>query len=67
MNIFVNLNNLNIFDAEFISFFYKTLPTNLSLLAFFLAFIFYNFKTNLLYHLKISFFGKKVYYFLNRK
>jgi hypothetical protein len=28
--IFVNMQNVNIFDAEFVSLFYKTLPVNLS-------------------------------------
>jgi hypothetical protein len=34
--IFVNMQNVNIFDAEFVSLFYKTLPVNLSLFGFFL-------------------------------
>jgi NADH-ubiquinone oxidoreductase chain 5 len=66
-SIFVNSNNFNVFDAEFIGTFYKTLPVNLSLLGFFLALFLYTFKANLLFKIKISFIGKKVYNFLNRK
>jgi NADH-ubiquinone oxidoreductase chain 5 len=65
--IFVNLNNFNVFDAEFISTFYKTLPVNLSLLGFFSALFLYTFQSNLLFKIKTSFFGKKIYNFLNRK
>jgi NADH-ubiquinone oxidoreductase chain 5 len=67
VSIFVNPDNLNIFDAEFIPVFYKTLPVNLSLFGFLSAFMLYNFKLKILYNLKISFYGKKIYYFLNRK
>lgn len=65
--IFVNLNNFNVFDAEFISTFYKTLPVNLSLLGFFSALFLYTFKANFLFNIKTSVFGKKLYNFLNRK
>jgi NADH-ubiquinone oxidoreductase chain 5 len=65
--VFVNLNNFNVFDAEFLNTFYKTLPVNLSLLGFFLALILYTFHTKLLFSIKISFFGKKFYNFLNKK
>jgi NADH-ubiquinone oxidoreductase chain 5 len=65
--IFVNMQNVNIFDAEFVSLFYKTLPVNLSLFGFFSAFVLYNFRSNLLFLIKTSTFGKKLYNFLNRK
>ena len=65
--ITVNPQNLNIFDAEFIPLFYKTLPVNLSFLGFFSAFIVYNFYSKSLYYYKISLLGKKMYNFLNRK
>jgi NADH-ubiquinone oxidoreductase chain 5 len=65
--IYVNLNNLNVFDAEFISTFYKTLPVNLSIFGFFLALLLYIFKANFLFKIKTSFIGKKIYNFLNRK
>jgi NADH-ubiquinone oxidoreductase chain 5 len=65
--IYVNFQNTNIFDAEFISTFYKTLPVKLSLLGVFSAFILYNFQSNILFKIKTSNIGKKVYTFLNRK
>lgn len=66
-SIYVSLKNFNLFDAEFTNAFYKTLPVNLSLFSFFLAFFFYSFKMNILFSIKISSLGKKIYYFLNRK
>ena len=63
----MKIENFNIFDAEFIDVFYKTLPVNLSLLGFFSSFIFYNFRSKFLFNIKTSIIGKKVYYFLNRK
>ena len=65
--IYISLKNFNFFDAEFIDTFYKTLPVNLSLFSFLLAFFFYSFKPSILFSLKISSIGKKIYYFLNRK
>lgn len=65
--IYINLQNFNLFDAEFINTFYKTLPVQLSLIGFFLAFFFYIFKSRFLFLFKISTIGKKVYSFLNRK
>jgi NADH-ubiquinone oxidoreductase chain 5 len=65
--IFVSMQNLNLFDAEFIPTFYKTLPVNLSLLGFISAFVLYNFRSDFLFRLKTSFLGKKLYTFLNRK
>ena len=41
--VFTNPNLFNLFDAETIPLFYKTLPVHLSLLGLVLAFIFYNF------------------------
>ena len=65
--IYVNIKNFNLFDAEFIPLFYKTLPVYLSLLGFISAFLLYNFKSKLLFLIKTSSFGKKTYKFLNRK
>ena len=65
--IYVNTSNFNVFDAEFINNFHKTLPVYFSLLGFFSALLIYNFKANILFKLKISYFGKKIYNFLNRK
>ena len=65
--IYTSIASYNIFDAEFIPLFYKTLPVHFSLLGAFLAFVLYNFQANILYSLKTSFIGKKLYNFLNRK
>ena len=65
--IYINFQNINIFDAEFIPTFYKTLPVKLSLFGVFSAFMLYSFKSNFLFKVKISNIGKKVYTFLNRK
>lgn len=65
--IFTPLNNVNSFDAEFITWFYKSLPVNLSILGFFSAFFLYTYFFKFLFFLKVSFFGKKIYNFFNRK
>lgn len=65
--IYTSMQNFNLFDAEFIPTFYKTLPVNLSLLGFFFAFVLYNFRSDILFKLKVSFLGKNLYSFLNRK
>lgn len=65
--IYVKPENMNMFDAEFIEHFYKLLPVGLSLLGSSLAFILYTFQSKLLFQIKTSFFGKKVYNFLNKK
>lgn len=65
--IYTNINNMNLFDAEFIPNFYKTLPVKLSLLGVLSAFLLYSFRSDLLFNLKTSLIGKKVYNFLNRK
>lgn len=63
----VNLQNMNLFDAEFISLFYKLLPVALSLTGVFTAFFLYVFKPKILFMFKTSFLGTKIYNFLNRK
>lgn len=65
--IYTSIISYNIFDAEFIALFYKTLPVHFSLFGVFSAFILYNFQVKLLYSLKTSSLGKKFYNFLNRK
>ena len=65
--IFINPNLFNLFDAEAIPLFYKTLPVHLSLLGLVLAFTLYNFYYYWLFNIKISFTGKKFYNFLNKK
>lgn len=66
-SIFIKQNYYNIFDAEFIDYFYKTLPINFSMVGVVLAFILYSFRLKLLYNLKTSTIGQKTYNFLNRK
>jgi NADH-ubiquinone oxidoreductase chain 5 len=65
--IYTSVASYNIFDAEFIPLFYKTLPVHFSLFGAFLAFVLYTFQSNILYNLKMSSIGKKLYTFLNRK
>ena len=66
-SIYIPLENVNIFDSEFINLFYKLLPVYLSLLGSILSFILYNFNYKLLFFFKTSFVGKKIYNFFNRK
>eukprot|EP00797_Seminavis_robusta_P035579 Sro884_mit_g215800.1 nad5 (651) ;mRNA; f:20652-22604 len=65
--IYVPSENVNIFDCEFIDLFYKLLPVELSLFGATLSFILYTFNYKLLFSIKTSFFGKKIYNFFNRK
>ena len=65
--VYVNVKNFNIFDAEFINTLFKSLPVYFSLFGFFSAFFFYISKFKLLFDLKKSILGKKLYFFLNRK
>jgi NADH-ubiquinone oxidoreductase chain 5 len=65
--IFTLPKNCILLDAEFIPHFIKLLPVGLSILGAFFAFILYTYLSNFLYELKISFIGKKLYTFLNRK
>lgn len=66
-SIFLNLKLFNLFDAEFITTFYKTLPTHFSLLGFFAALFLYSFKSKFLFFFKKLFVVKKIYIFLNKK
>ena len=65
--IFSSFNNVNVFDAEFVILFFKSLPVNLSILGVFSAFFLYTYFFKFLFLLKISFLGKKIYNFFNRK
>ena len=65
--IYVQPTNMNMFDAEFVTSFYKLLPVCLSLLGTTLAFLLYTFQSRLLFQIKTSFLGKKIYNFLNKK
>ena len=66
-SLFVLPENMNMIDAEFIEHFYKVLPVILSLLGASTSFLFYTFGNRLLFKLKVSFLGKKIYNFLNKK
>jgi NADH-ubiquinone oxidoreductase chain 5 len=65
--VYTSIKFYNIFDAEFITLFYKNLPVYFSLFGICLAFILYNFQIKFLFLLKISRLGRKFYNFLNRK
>ena len=58
---------MNMIDAEFITHLYKILPVLLSLLGAFSSFMFYAFFSKSLFQFKISFIGRKIYNFLNKK
>ena len=66
-SLFVLPENMNMIDAEFIEHSYKVLPVILSLLGASTSFFFYTFGNKLLFKLKVSFLGKKIYNFLNKK
>jgi len=66
-SIFVLPENMNMIDAEFIPHIFKILPVVLSLLGATSSFILYTFSSKLLFQFKISFLGKKIYNFLNKK
>ena len=66
-SIFVLPKNMNMIDAEFIDHMFKILPVVLSLLGATTSFLLYTFSSKLLFQFKISFIGKKLYNFLNKK
>ena len=66
-SVFTSPQNMNIFDAEFIPVFYKTLPVKLSLLGVVFAASLYIYRSDFLFRLKNSVIGRKIYNFLNRK
>jgi NADH-ubiquinone oxidoreductase chain 5 len=65
--IYNNPKTLHVFDAEFVEFFYKILPVTLSIFGACLSFVLYNFQSSILFNIKISSLGRKVYTFLNKK
>jgi NADH-ubiquinone oxidoreductase chain 5 len=65
--IYININNFNLFDAEFIPLFYKILPVGLSICGVISAFVLYLCWSKFLFKSKISIIGRKIYNFLNRK
>jgi NADH-ubiquinone oxidoreductase chain 5 len=66
-SVYILPKNMNLVDAEFIPQFWKLLPVGLSLFSAGFSFIMYTFRTQALYQIKISFVGKKIYTFLNKK
>jgi NADH-ubiquinone oxidoreductase chain 5 len=65
--IFTLPKNCILLDAEFIPHSIKLLPVGLSIFGAFLAYILYTYLSTLLFELKVSHLGKKLYTFLNRK
>jgi len=66
-SIYILPENMNLIDAEFIEYRYKILPVCLSLLGASSSFIMYTFNKEILFKLKTSIAGKKLYTFLNKK
>ena len=66
-SIYVLPKNMNIIDAEFIPHLWKIFPVCFSVFGATLSFFLYTFGTNFLYKIKMSFFGRKIYNFLNKK
>ena len=65
--IYVLPENMNMIDAEFIEHSFKILPVILSLAGASCSFLLYSFGSRILFQTKISFLGKKLYNFLNKK
>ena len=65
--IFIQPNNINLIDAEFLPTLYKTLPVILSLTGLFLAVFIYEFNLYSFFYFKISSIGVFFYNFFNRK
>ena len=66
-SLYVLPKNMNMIDAEFIDHIFKILPVILSILGATTSFFLYTFSSKLLFQFKISFLGKKIYNFLNKK
>jgi NADH-ubiquinone oxidoreductase chain 5 len=66
-SIYVLPKNMNTIDAEFIPQVWKSLPIVLSILGTLLSFSLYTSGLQVLYRIKMSFIGRKIYNFLNRK
>ena len=66
-SVFIDPNHLNLFDAEFILTFFKILPLIFTFVGVSSAFYLYYFQSYFLYNIKMSFYGQKIYNFLNRK
>jgi NADH-ubiquinone oxidoreductase chain 5 len=66
-SIYTAPQNMNRLDAEFVIPFFKLLPLILSSFGLFAAFTLYNFQNKILFKLKVSSIGQKIYNFLNKK
>jgi len=66
-SIFVLPQNLLLLEAEFLNTSIKIFPVCLSLLGATSAFVLYNFFFKLIYQFKLSFIGRHLYIFFNRK
>ena len=65
--IYNRTNNMNRIDSEFINLLIKLLPVAVSCLGAFSAFILYSFGKNLMFSVKVSLVGRKMYNYLNKK
>ena len=66
-SLFVLPKNMNMIDAEFIDHSFKILPVVLSLTGALTSFVLYTFFSSSLFKFKVSYLGKKIYNFLNKK
>ena len=66
-SILILTHNNYIYDAEFLNYTIKLIPTIFSILGIFITIILYKFFFKFLYKLKCSFLGKKIYIFFNKK
>jgi hypothetical protein len=66
-SLFIQPKNFVGFDYEFLPLYIKLLPLVLSIIGFFLAFIFYGTSVNFFYRLPYNIFLYKIYHFLNKK
>lgn len=66
-SIYILPENMNMIESEFIDHNFKVLPVLLSLCGVFFSFFLYTFACKGLFSFKISFLGKKIYNFLNKK
>ena len=66
-SIYILPENMNMIDAEFINQIFKILPVILSLLGAFSSFLLYTFASKRLFSFKMTYLGKQIYNFLNKK
>ena len=65
--LFILPENMNMIDAEFIPQIYKLLPVCCSLIGASLSFLLYSYGKTYLFNLKKTFWGRRIYVFLNKK